>query len=182
MEEVLFANLLSNIFPAFQQCVYKWKADKAFFLMTMQQDNRKKRAAMLPYIPRRVVFIKRWASEGFLVGVPLLRQLMLTALFFVIQSLCFLANLGGDTTASGSRHGRVWEEVRSRLGRDTTASGTVFANKYRIWFIRVVASCFTRCCYVACAMWWIYIEVALAFGTEILPLKTSKASMIFYCV
>lgn len=52
--------------------------------MTMQQDNRKKRAVMLPYIPRRVVFIKRWASEGFLVGVPLLRQLMLTALFFVI--------------------------------------------------------------------------------------------------
>ena len=42
---------------------------------------------------------------------------MLTALLFVIQGLCFLANLGGDTTASGSRHGRVWEEVRSRLGR-----------------------------------------------------------------
>lgn len=83
---------------------------------------------------------------------------------------------------SGTRHERIWEEVRSRLGRDTTASGTVFANKYRIWFIRVVASCFTRCCYVACAMWWIYIEVALAFGTEMHPLKTSKASMIFYCV
>jgi len=31
MEDVLFANLLSNIFPAFQQCVYKWKADNAFF-------------------------------------------------------------------------------------------------------------------------------------------------------
>lgn len=80
--------------------------------MTMQQDNRKKRAAMLPYIPRRVVFIKRWASEGFLVGVPLLRQLMLTALFFVIQSLCFLANLEEDTTASGSRYGRIWDRVR----------------------------------------------------------------------
>lgn len=83
---------------------------------------------------------------------------------------------------SGTRHERIWEEVRSRLGRDTTASGTVFANKYRIWFIGVVAPCFTRCCHVACAMWWIYIEVALAFGTEIHPLKTSKASMIFYCV
>lgn len=83
---------------------------------------------------------------------------------------------------SGARHDRIWEEVRSRLGRDTTASGTVFANKYRIWFIGVVAPCFTRCCHVACAMWWIYIEVALAFGTEIHPLKTSKASMIFYCV
>ena len=85
--------------------------------MTMQQDNRKKRAAMLPYIPRRVVFLKWWVSEGFLVGVPLLRQLMLTALLFVIQGLCFLANLGGDTTASGSRHDRVWEEIRSHLGR-----------------------------------------------------------------
>ncbi len=52
--------------------------------MTMQQDSRKKRAALQPYIPRRVVFIKRWASEGFLVSVLLLRQLMLTALFFVI--------------------------------------------------------------------------------------------------
>ena len=83
---------------------------------------------------------------------------------------------------SGTRHERIWEEVRSRLGRDTTASGTVFANKYRIWFIGVVAPCFTRCCHVACAMWWIYIEFALAFGTEIHPLKTSKASMIFYCV
>lgn len=182
MEDVLFANLLSNIFPAFQQCVYKWKADKAFFLMTLQQDNRKKRAAMQPYIPRRVVFLKWWVLEGFLVGVPLLRQLMLTALFFVIQGLCFLANLGRGTSESGARHDRIWEEVRSRLGRDTTAFGTVFANKYRIWFIGVVAPCFTRCCHVACAMWWIYIEVALAFGTEIHPLKTSKASMIFYCV
>lgn len=83
---------------------------------------------------------------------------------------------------SGTRHDRIWEEVRSRLGRDTTASGTVFANKYRIWFIRVVASCFTRCCYVACAMWWIYVDVVLVFCTETHPLKTSKASMIFYCV
>lgn len=107
---------------------------------------------------------------------------MLTALFFVIQGLCFLANLGRGTSESGARHDRIWEEVRSRLGRDTTASGTVLANKYRIWFIGVVAPCFTRCCHVACAMWWIYIEVALAFGTEIHPLKTSKASMIFYCV
>lgn len=104
---------------------------------------------------------------------------MLTALFFVIQGLCFLANLGRGTSESGARHDRIWEEVRSRLGRDTTASGTVFANKYRIWFIGVVAPCFTRCCHVACAMWWIYIEVALAFDTEIHPLKTSKASMIF---
>lgn len=150
--------------------------------MTMQQDNRKKRAVMLPYIPRRVVFIKRWFFGAFFVSVPLLRQLMLTALFFVIQGLCFLANLGGDTTASGSRYGRIWEEIRPRLGGETVASGTVFANKYRIWFIRVVAPCFTRCCYVACAMWWIYIDVALAFGIEIHPLKTSKASMIFYCV
>ena len=30
--EVLFANSLGNIFPAFRQCVSKWKADKAFFL------------------------------------------------------------------------------------------------------------------------------------------------------
>lgn len=60
--------------------------------MTMQQDSRKKRAALQPYIPRRVVFLKWWVSEGFLVGVPLLRQLMLTALLFVIQGLCFLAN------------------------------------------------------------------------------------------
>lgn len=83
---------------------------------------------------------------------------------------------------SGTRHERIWGETRPRLGGETVASGTVFANKYRIWFIRVVAPCFTRCCYVACAMWWIYIDVALAFGTEIHPLKTSKASMIFYCV
>lgn len=41
-------NSLGNIFSAFRQCVSKWKADKAFFLMTMQQDNRKKRAAMPP--------------------------------------------------------------------------------------------------------------------------------------
>lgn len=125
---------------------------------------------------------KWWASEGFLVSVPLLRQLMLTALFFVIQGLCFLANQGRGTSESGTRRDRIWEEVRSRLGQDTTASGTVFANKYRIWFIGVVAPCFTRCCYVACAMWWIYIDVALAFGIEMHPLKTSKASMIFYCV
>ncbi len=83
---------------------------------------------------------------------------------------------------SGRRHDRVWVEIRSHLGRETVASGTVFANKYRIWFIGVVAPCFTRCCYVACAMWWIYIDVALTFGTEIHPLKTSKAIMIFYCV
>lgn len=89
---------------------------------------------------------------------------------------------GTRQSESGARHDRIWEEVRSRLGRDTTASGTVFANKYRIWFIGVVAPCFTRCCHVACAMWRIYIEVALAFDTEIHPLKTSKASMIFYCV
>lgn len=85
--------------------------------MTMQQDSRKKRAALQPYIPRRVVFLKWWVSEGFFVSVLLLRQLMLTALFFVIQGLCFLANLGGDTTASGSRYGRVWEEIRSHLGQ-----------------------------------------------------------------
>ena len=102
--------------------------------------------------------------------------------FFQELALCLPANVGADASESGSRHDRIWEEVRSRLGRDTTASGTVFANKYRIWFIGVVAPCFTRCCHVACAMWWIYIEVALAFGTEIHPLKTSKASMIFYCV
>lgn len=92
------------------------------------------------------------------------------------------SHLGGDTVASGRRYDRVWEEKRSHLGRETVASGTVFANKYRIWFIGVVAPCFTRCCYVACAMWWIYIDVALTFGTEIHPLKTSKAIMIFYCV
>lgn len=85
--------------------------------MTMQQDNRKKRAAMQPYIPRRVVFLKWWVSEGFFVSVLLLRQLMLTALFFVIQGLCFLANLGGDTTASGRRCGRVWVEIRPHLGQ-----------------------------------------------------------------
>ena len=92
--------------------------------MTLQQDERRKRAALQPYIPRRVVFLKRWASEGFFIGVPLLRQLMLTALFFVIQGLCFLANLGGDTTESGRRHDRIWDVIRPNLGRDTTASGT----------------------------------------------------------
>lgn len=150
--------------------------------MTLQQDSRKKRAALQPYIPRRVVFFKRWALEGFFVGVPLLRQMMLIALFFVIQGLCFLANLGRDTTESGRRNDRIWDVTRPHLGRDTTASGTAFANKYRILFIGVVAPCFTRCCHVACAMWWIYIEVSLAFGAEIHPLKASKASMIFYCV
>lgn len=104
---------------------------------------------------------------------------MLTALLFVIQGLCFLANLGGDTTASGSRHGRVWEEVRSRLGRDMVASGTVFANKYRIWFIGVVAPCFTWCCHVACAMWWIYIEVALAFRHRDTPFENVKSKYDF---
>ena len=85
--------------------------------MTLQQDNRKKRAAMPPQIPRRVVFLKWWVSEGFLVGVPLLRQLMLTALLFVIHGLCFLANLGRGTSESGRRCGRVWVEIRPRLGR-----------------------------------------------------------------
>ena len=104
---------------------------------------------------------------------------MLTALFFVIQGLCFLANLRRGTSESGTRHDRIWEEVRSRLGRDTTASGTVFANKYRIWFIGVVAPCFTRCCHVACAMWWIYIEVALAFRHRDTPFENVKSKYDF---
>ena len=98
--------------------------------MTMQQDNRKKRAAMLPYIPRRVVFLKWWVSEGFLVGVPLLRQLMLTALFFVIQGLCFLANLGRGTSESGTRQERIWGETRPNLGGGAVASGSRYD---RIW-------------------------------------------------
>lgn len=85
--------------------------------MTLQQDDRKKRAALQPYISRRVVFFKRWASEGFFVGVPLLLQLMLTALFFVIQGLCFLANLGRDTTESGRRNDSIWGAIRPHLGR-----------------------------------------------------------------
>lgn len=83
MEDVLFANLLSNIFPAFQQSVYKWKADKAFF-----NDNAtgqpKEEGSNATLNPAPSSIFKWWVLEGFLVGVPLLRQLMLTALLFVI--------------------------------------------------------------------------------------------------
>lgn len=75
--------------------------------------------------------MKRHSSEVFFVSVSLLRQLMLAALFLVFQGLCFLAHLGGDSTASGTRYNRIWGEKRTRLGRDTVASGTAFANKYR---------------------------------------------------
>lgn len=33
---------------------------------------------------------------------------------------------------SGTRHERIWDETRPRLGGDTVASGTAFANKYGI--------------------------------------------------
>lgn len=38
--------------------------------MTMQQDNRKKRAVMLPYIPRRVVFLNGGLLEDSLLAFP----------------------------------------------------------------------------------------------------------------
>lgn len=101
---------------------------------------------------QKFYFLKRHSSGFFFVSASLLRQLMLAALFFVIQGLCFLSHLGGDTIASGSRYERVWEEIRTRLGRDTVASGTAFANKYRNWFIGDVAPCFIRCCHVASTM------------------------------
>ena len=144
MEDVLFANLLSNIFPAFQQCVYKWKADKAFFNdnATRQPKEEGSNATLNPAPSSifRMVGFRR---------IPCRRSLATS----VDVDRIILRNSGPLLfSESGTWHERIWGEVRSRLGRDTTASGTVFANKYRIWFIRVVAPCFTRCCYVACAM------------------------------
>lgn len=43
-----------------------------------------------------------------------------------------MSNTGRDTTASGRRHDRVWDEIRLRLGGDTFESGTVFAEKLGI--------------------------------------------------
>lgn len=45
--------------------------------------------------------------------------------------------LAADAFASGSRFGRVWEQVRSRLGADSVASGTMFADKYGICIVRL---------------------------------------------
>ena len=66
---------------------------------------------------QKFYFLKRHSSGFFFVSAFLLRQLMMAALFFVIQDLCFLAHLGGDTIASGARYERVWGEIRSHLGR-----------------------------------------------------------------
>ena len=33
----------------------------------------------------------------------------------------------------GSRHERIWEQVRTHLGADTDAHGTVFAKRHRGW-------------------------------------------------
>ena len=74
--------------------------------------------------------MKRHSSEIFFVSVSLLRQLMMAALFFVFQGLCFLAHLGGDSTASGTRYNCIWDEIQPHLGRDTTASGS---RNERIW-------------------------------------------------
>ena len=40
-----------------------------------------------------------------------------------IQDLYLLPNIGAGAVASGSRCGRVWEQVRSRLGAEAVASG-----------------------------------------------------------
>ena len=37
-------------------------------------------------------------------------------------ALSLLANLGADTTESGSRHDRIWEQTRSPLGAETPTS------------------------------------------------------------
>lgn len=34
-----------------------------------------------------------------------------------LECLYLLANVGADTNASGSRHERIWEQIRMRLGR-----------------------------------------------------------------
>ena len=74
--------------------------------------------------------MKRHSSEVFFVSVSLLRQLMLAALFLVFQGLCFLAHLGGDSTASGTRYNCIWDEIQPHLGRDTNASGRRYE---RVW-------------------------------------------------
>lgn len=38
-------------------------------------------------------------------------------------------NLGAGTTASGSRHDRIWELIRSHLGADAVECRPVFDNK-----------------------------------------------------
>ena len=54
-----------------------------------------------------------------------------------VQDLCHSANAGADASVSGSRFGRVWEQVRSRLGADSVVSGTMFADKYGICIVRL---------------------------------------------
>ena len=54
-----------------------------------------------------------------------------------VQALCHSANAGADASVSGSRFGRVWVQVRSRLGAGSVASGTMFADKYGICIVRL---------------------------------------------
>lgn len=53
-----------------------------------------------------------------------------------VQDLCHSANAGADASVSGSRFGRVWEQIRLRLGAGSVASGTMFADKYGICIVR----------------------------------------------
>ena len=46
---------------------------------------------------------------------------------YVVLSLYLSAHAGWDAFASGSRFGRIWDVIRSCLGRDSVVSGTRYA-------------------------------------------------------
>lgn len=48
-----------------------------------------------------------------------------------IQILYLLSNAGRETTESGARDDRIWDEARPNLGRETTESGARDADKLR---------------------------------------------------
>ena len=64
------------------------------------------------------------------------RELESLHLLLPFHGLFSSANAGADASVSGSRFGRVWEQVRSRLGAGSDASGTMFADKYGICIVR----------------------------------------------
>ena len=121
MEDVLFANLLSNIFPAFQQCVYKWKADRFFNDNATGQPKEEGSNATLNPAPSSI-----FKMVGFR-RIPCRRSLATS----VDVDRIILRNSGPLLfSESWTRHERIWGETRPNLGGDTTASGSRYG---RIW-------------------------------------------------
>lgn len=57
-------------------------------------------------------------------------NLLIQILCMLIQILCLFANLGAETSESGTSDVRIWEQMRSSLGAETVERGMAFADKW----------------------------------------------------